>query len=228
MEEKEIWKLVQNWIAIELHKKDKSFLEHIASLNEQNKKLKSYNLELYCDNKESRKEAIFFIITPYLIQAYTGIVTELNGLLKIEKWEMKKQISCDSIKTPEIIGREEVLTEAFDLIAPLVRGEAYVLDGLTSGSLNYYQEKDEDGLYGRALETVHYIKIGPKKNHKRLNFQTQRICMPEFQDVENLKLIQDGEEILPILKKQNFGSCLIAIEAINRLMEIEVAKVYQL
>lgn len=88
MEEKEIWKLVQNWISIEKHKEDKNFLEHIASLNHQNERLKPYNLELYYGKRDTRKKSIYFIITPYLIQVYQGTITEVNGRLKIESWEM--------------------------------------------------------------------------------------------------------------------------------------------
>lgn len=228
MEEKEIWKLVQNWIAIEKHRQDKSFIEHIASLNEQNKRLNSYNLELYYEKEDSRKESVFFIITPYLVRVYRGFVIEVNGNLRIENWEMLNQISCDSIKMPEIIGRGKVSTEPFDLIAPLVKEEAYILDGITGSGLNYYQEKDEDGLYGRILETLQYIKIGPKKSHTKLNGKLERIYASEFQDIEELKLVHDGEEILPILNHSSFGSCFIAVEAMNKLLESQVAKVYQL
>lgn len=228
MEEKEIWKLVQNWISIEKHKEDKNFLEHIDSLNYQNERLKPYNLELYYGKRDTRKKSIYFIITPYLIQVYQGTITEVNGRLKIESWEMLEQISCDSIKMPEIIGRGEVPTEPFDLIAPFVKEEAYILNGLSSGSLNYYQEKDENGLYGRTLETEHFIKIGPRKEHNQLDVQIERACVSDFQNIEELELLQDGETILPILKNQSQGSYLIAIEAINKLLENKVGKVYQL
>lgn len=228
MQESEIWKLVQNWIAIKEHQQKQGFLEHIGSLNEQNRRLRPYNLELHCEKMNSRKESTYFIITPYLIQVYKGFVTEMNGELKIEDWEMQKQISCDSIKMPDIIGREKELTESFDLIAPLVKEESYILDGLTSGSLKYYQEKDEDGLYGRILETSHYIKIGPKKSHAKLNGKIEKIGTSEFQNIEELKLVQDGEEILPVLKKQSCESYFIAMEAMNKILESQVAKVYQL
>ena len=55
------------------------------------------------------------------------------------------------------------------------------------------KEKDENGLYGRTLETEHFIKIGPRKEHNQLDVQIERTCVSDFQNIEELELLQDGE-----------------------------------
>ncbi|MCI9233746.1 MAG: hypothetical protein HFH08_04010 [Bacilli bacterium] len=228
MEEKEIWKLVQNWIALEKHREEKSFLEHIASLNEQNERLKFYDLELYYKEEESRRETYFFIIRPHLIQMFKGFVSENDGRIYAEDWEMVKQISCDFIKMPEIIGRTSDIIEPFEAIASLLKGGAYIIDGISSEGVNYYQEKNIDGIYGKILESSHYMKIGRRRKKEKTNIKVQKICISELDNIEEVKLIQFREEILPIFPKHHVGQYLIAIDLINSLLKKQVEKVYQL
>lgn len=225
MKEKETWKLLQNWIAIEKHQQDKTFLEHITSLNEQNRKLSNYNLELYYQEKEGTQTTQFLILTPYLIQLYEGIVTERKGTIQIENYRMIKQISND-LEEQQDKENSQNLVASLRFIIPFIETEAYILNGLACSNICYYQEKDENGLYRRILETNHYIKIGKKKNHAELNMETQQIGTFESYNMEELRLTYDKDAIVAVFENQKLQTNVIL--AFTKMTTHQVEKVYQL
>ncbi len=225
MKESEVWKLILNWIEIKKVKKRSSFLENVALFNEQNEKLKSQGLKLYYKEEEKRSIETFFVITPYLIQMFRGVITEQSGTIHIEDYEMIRQISCDSVMLPNIIGRTVECENPIDAITPFISETSYVLNGMNR-TIHYYQEKDVDGLYGRVIETKEYLKIGKTKQENVQKHEMVSVPCSDLESFDEITLIYENGKIIPVLKQYQSETCMIAIDLNGFATEVE--KVYQL
>lgn len=217
MEKKEIWKLVRHWIIVE--NRNRRFLEYVTLFPEQSQKFKSYHLEP-CNQEEVREDAEFLIITPYLLRAYRGFAIEQHGVLRIENFQMIKQIAYDFENSSDNLAS---FVKAFRLIASFVGNEIYILNGLESDNLNYYQEKDVDGLYGRILETSHYMKL---RNKASQNIDSKKVGMTKFYTREKLE-VQCAKDFVFTHQEQQ-RSKIDDLSSVSQLTECQVEKVYQL
>ncbi len=126
---------------------------------------KTKSLQLHFDKQETIDYGIFYLIEPYTVKKYKGRIQEKNSTLTLSHWEILEQIPCHTIEPPTTIGKQyQFPKDPIEVIEQDANREAYIVDALES--VNYYQEKDENGFYGTTLETTNYFRIGQKEQTK--------------------------------------------------------------
>lgn len=115
------------------------------------------DLELVIEQSEYYEEGIFYIIDSYFIRKFRGFITEKEGIVQIDDFELLDQTFYQ---------KKEFFENVVEYMATHFKEEqAYIVDDRKKGDVCYYQ-KDEFGIYGPSLETTHYFKM--KKVKKSL------------------------------------------------------------
>lgn len=161
------WKLLKNWIELVGSQKEIILWEAIDSLNQITQLLQEKEFVFSCEEQRKAGIGIFYLIEPYMVKKYQGYIVEANENLHVDRWELLEQFFCTSVPTIPGSGRDEYKANPMEVIAASLSHEAYIINALSKDYVVYYQEKDENGIYGANLETKHYIKI--KSANKKQN-----------------------------------------------------------